>query len=70
MNQNIIHKWTITTLVCPNCKADVTFRYVYKKAQVKQGLFWTDIHSHAEIVLCEKCGDSVYIQSIKKLAEI
>lgn len=66
----MVGNWEETKLVCNNCKNDVTFRFVFKKAQFKNGTHWDDIVKSAEIVLCSHCGASVYISSIKTKAEM
>lgn len=57
--------WKEEKLICPSCKTDATFRVAYRKAQFLNGKHWDDIVKSAEIVLCSKCGASIYISTIK-----
>lgn len=62
--------WQKFELICYNCRGVTYFRYKRKYIQYYNGLRWVEVDKSAEIVLCPHCGASVYINTVKNLAEI
>lgn len=62
--------WKSTELMCSNCLRIAYLRYFPGRAQFDNGMRWVEIAKSAEIIMCNHCGTSIYISSVKALAEL
>lgn len=65
-----LNNWNPVQLNCTHCQNPIDFRVAHKKAQVYLNGGWVDIFPSAEIVVCPRCGSSVWIKVIKEKAGI
>ena len=63
-------EWQTVVLICSNCRKTTNFRFYPGRIQYDNTLRWVEVGKSAEIVICNHCGASIYISSVKALGEL